>query len=156
MDCYHPKAKSSATLIAAAADELVMFENAELGPLDPQNEYDGRFVSALDLLNSSDEVIRSSAERVINQMREYISLIVNDQELANRLTDRFLLLDEQHASHNSPIFFKEAKSLGLKVIGKMDIDIRALHVFYKRCNFCSHNPSVIQEYFPFNSGVSKH
>ena len=144
------KAKSSATLIALAANQIIMLENAELGPLDPQTEYEGQNVSALDLMNSTDPVLRSRAERVVNQMREYISLLVKEEEVANRLANRLLLLDEQHASHISPIFFDEAKSLGLPVTVEMDLDVRALHVMYKRCNFCEHHPSTVIEYFPFN------
>lgn len=141
------KAKSAATLIAIASNEIAMFKNAELGPLDPQVSYRGQFVSALDLLNASDPVLRSVAERALEQMREYISLLVNDRELAERLANRLLLRDEQHASHVSPILLDEAKSLGLPLRSETDTEIKNLHNLYKRTTFCEHNTSIIMEYY---------
>lgn len=149
------EAKSVATLIALAADELIMFENAELGPVDPQIIYREQLVSALDLMRSPDPVIKSRARSSIYQMRENIIELVKKHNLSYskkiKLANRLLLLDRRHASHSASIFYKEAKRLGLPVKVEMGLDIRYLHQFYKRENsFCEHDPSVIIEFYPFS------
>jgi len=146
------EARSAATLLAFAAEKIVMLENAQLGVLDPQMDYQGQQVSALDLMNSGDPVIRSRANRIVEQMREYISVLLEDRlerSDIDRICDRFLLLDRTHASHMSSIFQDEVRELKLPVISSMDLDIRALHRLYKSSFFCEHKPSTIIEFYPF-------
>lgn len=144
------EAKSAATLIALAADSISMFELAELGPLDPQVEYKGRYVSALDLRRSSDRVLRSMAMTSINQMREYIQQLIGNRykkkAQVDKLVNRLLLIDKKHASHSSSIFYKEATKLGLSVSTTSDLDLQALHQMYKKHQFCEHDPSTIVEF----------
>lgn len=146
------EARSVATLMAFGSDEIVMFENAQLGVLDPQISYQGQQVSALDLMNSDDPVIRSRASRIVDQMKEFIRNLLENKlrpTEINQVCNRFLLLDREHASHMSSVFQDEAQALKLPVVGNMDLDIRALHQLYKSSVFCEHQPSTIIEYFPF-------
>jgi len=146
------EARSAATLMAFGSDEIIMFENAQLGVLDPQIDYGGQQVSALDLMNSDDPVIRSRASRIVDQMKEYIRILLEGKltsENIGHVSDRFLLLDREHASHMSSVFQDEAQRLKLPVVARMDLDIRALHQLYKSSVFCEHQPSIIIEYFPF-------
>lgn len=58
----HDYAKSAATLLSLAADELFMGEAAELGPLDAQVGYEkqGVTISALDMARSLDDLAQTS------------------------------------------------------------------------------------------------
>jgi ClpP class serine protease len=146
------EARSAATLVAIAAENIMMLENAQLGVLDPQMDYQGQQVSALDLINCGDPVITSKANRIVDQMREYIHILLEGKLKRpdiDRVCDRFLLLDRTHASHMSSIFQDEVRELKLPVISSMDLDIRALHRLYKSSFFCEHKPSTIIEFYPF-------
>jgi len=150
------EAKSAATLIALAANKLIMFPNAQLGPVDTQLPYRGTYVSALDMLNSDDRVLRSVARGEIRQCEENIRLLITDKFTGSRrrvrmgrLVKRLVRLDKRHGSHSAPIFPNEAKGLGLDVQVDEDIDVRSLHELYLRSDFCEHDPSTIVEYYPF-------
>lgn len=150
------EAKSAATMIALAANEIIMSSGAQLGPVDTQLYYKGTYVSALDMLLSDDRVFRGTARGEIRQCKENIKLLVTDRfrgknhrTKVNRLVKRFVRLDQRHGSHSAPIFPKEAKGLGLKIQVKEDADVRSLHELYLRSHFCEHDPSTIIECFPF-------
>src|SRR5689334_22731403 len=59
------EALSAATLIAISAKKIIMTDNAYVSPVEPQYFYNDLLVSALDLMNSDDRVIKSKARRAL-------------------------------------------------------------------------------------------
>lgn len=69
-------AKSAASLLALAADEIFMADGAELGPLDAQIEHpdrEGVRVSAFDLARAMDHLSRTAIELVIQGGAEVLT-----------------------------------------------------------------------------------
>ena len=119
-------AMSGGTLIALAADEIIMDPNAVLGPLDPQL---GQFpapsiVRAVreklqhDRTSVKDEtlILADVAEKALFQMRETIERILklkgHDTEKAKKIAD---LLTSGYWTHDYPLTVEVVESLGLKV-----------------------------------------
>ena len=115
-------AMSGGTFIALAADEIIMDENAVLGPIDPQvGGYPA--ASILDVINRKpvekvdDEtlILANIADKAINQVRENVYNIVkdkfpNDPEKARELAK---MLTEGRWTHDYPITCEELANLGL-------------------------------------------
>ncbi len=119
-------AMSGGTLIALAADEIIMDPNAVLGPLDPQL---GQFpapsiVRAVreklqhDRTSVKDEtlILADVAEKALFQMKETIERILKfkgyDAEKAKKIAD---LLTSGYWTHDYPLTVEVVESLGLKV-----------------------------------------
>jgi len=119
-------AMSGGTLIALAADEIIMDPNAVLGPLDPQL---GQFpapsiVKAVreklqdGKANVKDEtlILADVAEKALHQMRETIERILkqkgHDEEKAKRIAD---LLTSGYWTHDYPLTVEVVEALGLNV-----------------------------------------
>ncbi len=144
------QALSAATLIAISGKHLIMHPNAILSPVDPQFLHGDNFVSALDLMESDDSVIKTSGRRMIEQSKQYVRSLCegkfDTEQKIQKIIQRLLLEDRVHPSHISPIRPGEIRTLGFPLKIEMDLDIRALHNLYKRHNFCEHDPSIIIEY----------
>nr|BCX01272.1 MAG: hypothetical protein KatS3mg041_1318 [Bacteroidota bacterium] len=144
-------AMSGGTLIALAADEIVMSPHAVLGPLDPQlGQYPApsllRVVREKPLAEVEDHtlVLADLAEKAIRQLQEAIVELLEGrmppeqaQEVARRLT-------EGHWTHDYPITSQAARSLGLPVSTEMPPAIYQLMALYPQP--VRQRPSV--EYLP--------
>ncbi|BDQ03006.1 ATP-dependent Clp protease proteolytic subunit [Ignavibacterium sp.] len=144
-------AMSGGTLIALAADEIVMDENAVLGPLDPQL---GQKPAAsvlkileqkpIDKISDDTLILADLAKKAINQIK---SLIVNllkdkmDLQKAETLADT---LASGKWTHDYPITVEEAKQLGLNVSTDMPEEVYQLMALYPQSTQV--RPSV--EYIP--------
>jgi ClpP class serine protease len=144
-------AMSGGTMIALAADEVVMDDNAVLGPVDPQV---GNFpaVSILKVLDDKpakeidDEtfILADISRKAISQVKETIARLARSQfseEDAKNLADK---LASGHWTHDYPISYEEAKSLGLKVSDKLPEDVYKLMNLYPQAR--ARRPSV--EFIP--------
>ncbi|MGB9715186.1 MAG: SDH family Clp fold serine proteinase [Thermodesulfovibrionales bacterium] len=115
-------AMSGGTLLCLAADEVVMDENAVLGPIDPQlGEYPA--VSILKTVKEKEPkdiddktlILADVAQKALNQMRNFVKNLLlerMDEESSERLA---ITLTEGRWTHDYPITFEEAKKLGLLV-----------------------------------------
>lgn len=143
------EALSMGTMITLAANGIIMFPDAHLSPIDPQLSHRDMMVSALDLLDDPDPLIRAKAKRAIELAEENLRQVceskLSGKEL-DALVDRFLLKDKKHADHASSILFKEIKKLGLNVQEVTIDNIKSLHMQYKRHSFNEKDPSTIIEY----------
>jgi ClpP class serine protease len=115
-------AMSGGTLIALAADEIVMDDNAVLGPVDPQIGQSPA-ASVLTVLESKKPediddqtlIMADVARKAINQVRSTVLELVSDRmsgAQAEQLADK---LSTGTWTHDYPITAEEAKSLGLPV-----------------------------------------
>lgn len=126
-------AMSGGTLIALAADEIVMARDAVLGPVDPQlGEYPA--VSILKAVNekSYDNVddktliLADVAEKAIKQTKAAVKELLSDnypEDLAENLST---ILTEGKWTHDYPITFEQAQELGLRVREDMDKEFHQL------------------------------
>ena len=115
-------AMSGGTLLCLAADEVVMDENAVLGPVDPQlGEYPAASILAIVKVkqpkNIEDRtlILADVALKALKQMRSFVKNILAarmDEGKADRIAD---MLTGGRWTHDYPITFEEAKGLGLPV-----------------------------------------
>ncbi len=129
-------AMSGGTLLALAADEIVMSEFAVLGPVDPQVGQ----LPAVSLLKavakkSVDEVedrtliLADQAEKAISQVRESLRQLLLKNHSPEKAEELARLMVEGQWTHDFPIDFETAKSMGLPVsseIPKEVLDLMAL------------------------------
>jgi ClpP class serine protease len=130
-------AMSGGTLIALAADEIVMDENAVLGPLDPQIG-NCPAVSLLKLLERKDInhiddqtlIMADIAEKAINQVRRTIIDLLKDNMPLEKAESIAVALTEGRWTHDYPITVEEARVLGLPVSTDMPEEVYELMSLY--------------------------
>jgi ClpP class serine protease len=115
-------AMSGGTLIALAADEIVMSEYAVLGPVDPQL---GRYPAASILkavarkpvTEVEDEtlILADQAEKAMAQIRESVTELLQNKCPGEKAEEMAALLSEGTWTHDHPITYETAKSFGLPV-----------------------------------------
>ena len=123
-------AMSGGTLISLAASEIVMSEHAVLGPVDPQL---GKFPAASILkavakkpaaeLEDETLILADQAEKAIAQLRESIRELLQTTPPNGKVDELARLLSEGTWTHDYPITYERAKSLGLSVNSNMSDDI---------------------------------
>ncbi len=144
-------AMSGGTLLALAADEIVMDENAVLGPVDPQiGNYPAvsilQAVSEKDPNKVDDEtlILADMSRKAIQQVKETVKRIAcctYTEEQAEKLSDE---LASGRWTHDYPIRVEEAQELGLKVNTDVPEEIYQLMNLYPQAS--QRRPSV--EYVP--------
>jgi len=145
-------ALSGGTLIALAADKIIMDDNAVLGPVDPQL---GQYPAA--------SVLKVLEKKNINEIDDTTLILADVAEKARRQvfrTVKAILMangfDESRAenlaealscgqwTHDYPITFEEARELGLPVSNEMPEEVYALMSLYRQP--AQRRPSV--QYIP--------
>ncbi len=150
-------ALSGGTLIALAADEIVMDEDAVLGPLDPQlGEYPAasilRVVEQKDRNEIDDRtlILADVAEKAIRQVREFVEDLLRrkmDDESAAQLAQA---LTEGRWTHDYPISVERAKELGLPVTTGIPDTVHELMALYPQPT--QRRPSVQYIPIPYFNG----
>ncbi|HEX68421.1 MAG TPA: hypothetical protein ENG13_05120 [bacterium] len=144
-------AMSGGTFIALAADEIIMDPHAVLGPVDPQlGEYPA--VSILKVLEEKDKneiddrtlIMADIAKKAIHQVEEAVYKILEGRYPSEKAKELAHLLSSGKWTHDHPITFEEAKSLGLPVNENMPEEIYQLMSLYPQP--VRRQPSV--EYIP--------
>ncbi|MHB8897463.1 MAG: SDH family Clp fold serine proteinase [Thermoguttaceae bacterium] len=115
-------AMSGGTLIALAADEIVMCRHAVLGPVDPQL---GRWpaVSILDAVQRKpaaevdDEtlILADQARKAMNQLRGAVKELLEGRFPPDKADELAAILSEGKWTHDYPITCNLAESLGLPI-----------------------------------------
>ena len=144
-------AMSGGTLIALAADQIVMDPNAVLGPVDPQlGQYPAasilRAVARKDVNELDDQtlIMADIAEKAIRQVKETVVCIVQERmprEQAEALAEK---LATGTWTHDYPITVREARELGLPVSTEMPTEVYEIMQLYRQT--AQRRPSV--EYIP--------
>src|ERR1700694_3520938 len=130
-------AMSGGTLIALAANEIVMSEYAVLGPVDPQlGQYPAasilKAVERKPVAEVDDQtlILADQAEKAIVQVRESVRGLLADKIPAEKLDETARLLSEGTWTHDHPITVDQAKILGLPARSDMPpefLDLMALY-----------------------------
>lgn len=115
-------AMSGGTLIALAADEIVMDENAVIGPVDPQV---GNFPAAsiieavsskpVDKVDDETLILADISRKAIRQVRRCVESILLQRMTPAAAKKLAATLSSGKWTHDYPITFEEAGELGLEV-----------------------------------------
>ena len=129
-------AMSGGTLIALAADEIVMGDNAVLGPVDPQvGQYPA--VSLLkaaqkskDELDNQTLIMADQAEKAVAQVRATVHEMLRGKYPDSMADDLAVILSEGRWTHDFAITFDYAKELGLHVRSDIPPQVWELMTLY--------------------------
>jgi ClpP class serine protease len=115
-------AMSGGTLIALAADEIVMGDHAMLGPVDPQiGEYPAaslvKLVQAKPIADIDDRtwILADMGKKAMDQLREHMKELLAEHFSPERAEELARTMTEGRWTHDFPITFEEAQGLGLQV-----------------------------------------
>ncbi|WP_456471921.1 SDH family Clp fold serine proteinase [Methanocaldococcus sp.] len=131
-------AMSGGTLIALAADKIIMDKNAVLGPVDPQlGQYPAASVIETYYKKGekvSDEfmVLYDIAKKAISQMEEFVYNLLKDKYGEKKAKELAKILTEGKWTHDYPITVEEAERLGLKVYTDVPEEVYLLMDLYKQ------------------------
>lgn len=134
-------ALSGGTLIALAADEIVMDPNAVLGPVDPQlGGPQGSYYPAASILKALEQpnpnrddytlILGDVARKAIQQVYETVYALVKDKMPDDQAREVARALSEGRWTHDYPIDFEHARSLGLPVSDEMPREVYDLMDLY--------------------------
>ncbi len=148
-------AMSGGTLIALAADEIVMDENAVLGPVDPQigDPRGGSFpaasvIAAAEIPNPNRDdqtlVLADVARKAISQVHDVVYELIKDRMPEDKAREISQLLSEGRWTHDYPISVDKAEEFGLTVNDKLPKDFHQLMQLFPQTQ--QRRPSV--EYVP--------
>jgi ClpP class serine protease len=149
-------AMSGGTLLALAADEIVMDENAVLGPVDPQlGEYPA--VSILNAIKLKDKnevddrtlILADIAQKAVKQMQESVFDILRDNMEEEKARDIATKLTSGEWTHDYPITCEKGKELGLPISCDMPMEVLQLMDFFPQAK--GRRPSV--QYIPLPYGI---
>jgi ClpP class serine protease len=142
-------------LIALAADEIVMTENAVLGPVDPQlgQSPAASIVKVLErkpIAEIDDETIIQAdmAEKALRQVERSVRQLIGDRMPDDKATALAATLSTGIWTHDYPITVDEARELGLPVSTDMPSVVLDLMQLYPQTT--QRRPSV--EYIPLPYG----
>ena len=130
-------AMSGGTLVALAADEVIMCEHSVLGPVDPQIGQ----MPAVSILKTVRQkpiedvddqtlVLADISKKAISQLREAVSSLLSDDIPS---VDRLRITDALTSgkwTHDHPIFPDEAREMGFNVSTDMPLDVIDLMELY--------------------------
>jgi ClpP class serine protease len=119
-------AMSGGTLIALAADEIVMCEHATLGPVDPQlDQYAAvsilKVVAEKPIAKVDDQtlILADQAEKAVKQVREAVYDLLSPRFSEEKARELAELLSSGRWTHDYPITPQQARELGLEVSTEM-------------------------------------
>jgi len=130
-------AMSGGTLIALAADEIVMSPHAVLGPIDPQLGQTPaaslrKVVEQKPIAEIDDQtlILADVAEKALKQLRASAQEILTRSQTPQKAEELAALLSTGTWTHDYPITVQEAQRLGLKVSTAMPAEVLALMGLY--------------------------
>ena len=158
--CRHPAkvtvfvphyAMSGGTLLALSADEIVMDDNAVLGPVDPQV---GQFPAAsiLKVLEQKDAnkiddqtmILADISRKALSQVKDTVERIAGRHYSAEQVTNLIENLATGKWTHDYPICVDDAREMGLNISTEMPTEIYQLMNLYPQA--VQRRPSV--DYIP--------
>src|SRR5947208_12144451 len=150
-------AMSGGTLIALAADEIVMCEYAVLGPVDPQlGEYPAASIlkaarqKPIAEVDDKTLILADQAEKAIAQMRHEDSELLAEKYPPEKSADMAKLLTSGTWTHDYPITYERARELGRPVRTDMPENMLRLMELYPQP--MRRQPSVEYVPIPYRSG----
>lgn len=144
-------AMSGGTLIALAADEIVMDENAVLGPVDPQlGQYPAASIlkvlekKPLSEVDDQTLILADVAEKALKQVKATVKNLLLKRMPEEKAEEVATLLSQGTWTHDYPIDVDQARSLGLNISTEMPLEVYELMDLYPQAQ--GGKPSV--QYVP--------
>ncbi len=144
-------AMSGGTMLALAADEIIMDDNAVLGPVDPQlGQYPAASILKVTEQKSIDEIddqtliLADVARKAIQQVKNTVENLLSDHHEPEKAAQIAEKLTTGTWTHDYPITVEEARQLGLNVSTEMPEQIYMLMNLYPQTT--QRRPSV--QYIP--------
>lgn len=130
-------AMSGGTLIALAADEIVMSKHAVLGPVDPQlGEYPAASILRVLRDKPASEIddrtliLADQAEKALSDLKSSVTEILAEHYPADAVDRLAELLTQGTWTHDHPITVSRAQELGLNVKTEMIPEVMELLTLY--------------------------
>jgi len=130
-------AMSGGTLIALAADEIVMTDHAVLGPVDPQvGQYPAASLlkaveqKSKDRIHDETLILADQAKKAITQVQETVRELLRGKYPDPIVDNLATMLSEGRWTHDFPITFDYAKALGLHMSSEMPPEVLDLMALY--------------------------
>ncbi len=150
-------AMSGGTLIALAADEIIMHPDAVLGPVDPQLGFGGSVVPAasvikvlenkpLDKIDDQTLILADVSKKAIRQMEDFVYELLKDKMDSERARNIAKELTNGKWTHDYPLTVETLLSLGIRVNTDVPKEVYELMDLYKAEIGGLRRPSV--EYIP--------
>jgi ClpP class serine protease len=145
-------AMSGGTLLALAADEIVMDRNAVLGPVDPQvGQYPAVSIlkvldrKAINEIDDETVILADIAAKAMEQVKDTIREILEGNKMERKEALRIAeVLASGRWTHDYPISLDEVRKLGLPAHDDMPKEVYALMDLYPQSG--GRRPSV--QYIP--------
>jgi ClpP class serine protease len=151
-------AMSGGTLIALAADEIVMDAHAVLGPVDPQlGEYPAASLvkvvktKAINEIDDKTLVMADVAEKALGQVRSEVLKLLSDKLPSEKAAELAEKLSQGTWTHDHPITLREAQELGLPAKSEVPTDFYKLMSLFPQPT--QRKPSV--QYIPTPHGPAR-
>jgi ClpP class serine protease len=151
-------AMSGGTLIALAADEIILSDHAVLGPVDPQlGQYPAASLLKAVEQKSKDRILDETliladqAKKAITQVQETVRELLRGKYPDPVVDNLAVTLSEGRWTHDFPITFDYAKALGLHVSSEMPPEVLDLMMLYPQP--VRRFPTV--EYLPGRRGAGR-
>ncbi len=147
---------SGGTMIALAADEIMMDENAVLGPVDPQiGQYPAasiiKAVERKDVNELDDKtlILVDVAEKALNQVTSFVEELLKDRIPEEKARETAELLTSGTWTHDYPITCDKMRQLGVPVSCGLPKEINLLMDLYPQP--AQRRPSVQYVPIPYES-----
>ena len=147
-------AMSGGTLVALAANEIILDPNAVLGPVDPQLGGQMGYYPASSILKALEQpnpnrddqtlILGDVARKAISQVYSTVYNLLLPQHGDEKAREIAGMLSEGRWTHDYPIDFEQARNMGLPVNDEMPREIYELMEFYPQAGM--RRPSV--EFIP--------
>ena len=132
-------AMSGGTLIALAADKIIMDPHAVLGPVDPQlGQYPAPSIiraveqKSIDKVEDQTLILADVAKKAINQVRDFVYHLLKDKYGEEKAKQLAQVLTEGRWTHDYPITVEHAKELGLNVDTNVPMEVYTLMELYRQ------------------------
>ncbi|MDR3559909.1 MAG: ATP-dependent Clp protease proteolytic subunit [Negativicutes bacterium] len=148
-------AMSGGTMIALAADEIMMDANAVLGPVDPQlGQYPAVSIikavkqKNINRVDDNTLILADMAEKAVRQVEEFLALLLADKLAPEKAQALAHTLSEGRWTHDFPITCDKLQEMELSVTTSLPTEIYDLMELYPQP--AQRRPSV--QYIPIPYG----
>ncbi len=150
-------AMSGGTLLALAADEIVMDENAVLGPVDPQiGEYPAASILEVTRIKKTDEIddktliLADVSRKAMRQVKDAVTDLLKKKRSAEEAEHIADELTRGQWTHDYPITAEQLLAMGLPVKVGLPIEVYQLMDLYPQPQ--PRRPSVQYVPMPYDGG----
>jgi ClpP class serine protease len=145
-------AMSGGTLIAIAANEIVMCDHSVLGPIDPQiNNMPAASLilvaeqKPIGRVDDQTLILADMGRKATKQLAAAATELLTGHLAPEKAAETARLLTEGHWTHDHPLFASDAETLGLPVSKDMPVEVLELMTLYPQPTQMQQNV----EYLPF-------